>query len=451
MAVARAPRASWRPVAVTLAVLLVAALTVLALARQPDEDRPPLDSRSAAADGALGLHDAARRLGWTVARAHAPAARFGPDATYLAIHATHGLDAHDVGRLLAAVRAGAGLVVDVRDDPLTDSLRLLLGEDGPWVLDNPAAARAVGATAAVTRPGCAADFDDQRAGTWRVSWAIADTLAGDARRRDRRVFLDARRDTLVRPVVLGLPLGRGRVVAVSDGAVVTNDALRVCWAAAGPAVLRALEWASPRPGRAGAPRGALVFLDERRTSAGAAERADVVGATRDALVEVPLGRAALQAIAAALVLLVAAMGRALPPVPAAAPQRRSPLEHAGALARAYREARATRLAARRLARGLRRRWGASTAGPAPRPAARADAASPDVRFLAEVARRHPTVAADAARLTAALDAPVAPEALVAVGESAARLDGVLAAARHGGSAAPPAADATTSSARRPTA
>jgi len=181
----------------------------------------------------------------------------------------------------------------------------------------------------------------------------------------------------------------------------------------------------------------------------------VLGAVWQALTEVPAGRALAQAGLAALVLLAAFAPRALPPAAERRAERRSPLEHVGALAGAYREARATRLVARRLARGLRRRYGGGGTAPArmhgrllpnegvPNTAVSVDGTRPagsaaslasddaDATFLVAVATRHPHAAADAALLATAARAPVAPARLAEVGEAAARLDALLDAARRG--------------------
>jgi hypothetical protein len=420
---------------------------------------PPLDAASPAPGGALGLFEAAGRLGWAPRREELPLdAPPAAATTYAALRAPHGVREHDAGRLLAAVRAGAGLVVDVRPDgdPLSDSLGLVLAAGRTWALDNTALADAAGARAALDRPGCDRRIVDASDGAEHVTYALADSGPARAGTPGLRVFVTgrdatprdpaaplgptraaARQRPVTRdpaPVLVGFPLGRGRVVAVADGALFTNAVLRTCWAAAGPSVVRALEWVSPATGAAGgggaAPRGAFVFLQGRRAGGTTGDGApSTLGATWRALTGVPLGRATAQALGAALVLLAALGARALPPLPSGTVQRRSPREHVGALARAYREARATRLVAGRLARGLRRRYGGAAARAAPaRPASAAD---PDAAFLAAVAARHPAGAADAARLAEAARAPVPPAGLAAVGEAAARLDALLDAARRG--------------------
>jgi hypothetical protein len=439
----------------------------------------PLDADSPAPAGALALAEAARRFGWQTERAELPLAAARPAATYAAVRAAHGVRERDAGQLLAAVRAGAGLVVDVRPagDPLSDSLGLRLVTRGAWTLDNRRTAARLGVAAAIGRPGCAPRVVDARAGTDAADFVLADSGAAAEGAPGRRLFVDAWRradggdvdppaprparpgaagrgtrpdartaaappatGVAWSPVLVGFPLGRGRVVAVADASLLTNGALRTCWAAAGPAALRALEWVAPAQPAGARGRGALVFLQGRRAAGAEPGGASPLRATWRALTEVPAGRAVAQALGAALVLLAALGARPVPPLPAGRAERRSPREHVGALARAYHEARATRLVARRLARGLRRRYGGAgraAAGPA------ADEAA----FLATLPARLPPAlrdgaARDAAALAAATREPVAPSALAEVGAAAARLDAALDTARRGG-ASPGTAGADT--------
>ena len=458
----------------TAAVLVICVLLGVFAARVRARGWPSLDADGPTPAGALALAMTAERLGWRAERTHLPLARYDTMATYLAVREDHGVREADAGRLLAAVRAGAGLVVDVRrpaEDPLSDSLGLRLLVAGTWTLDNARTARAVDVAAALDRPGCRLGATDPNSGTAFAGFALADSgpLAPGA--PGRRVFVDGRADGNAgfgdpgagarrvpagpgprrseaeprwSPIVAGFPLGRGRVVAVADASLLSNAALRTCWAAAGPAAVRALEWVAPaamrdgtRERAAGAraaagrwARGPLVFLQGRRGPAGATRAPSTLRAVWTVLTEVPAGRVVAQGVAAALVLLAAFGPRALPPLPERRARRRSPLEHVGALAGAYREAGATRLVARRLARGLRRRYGGS--GAAGRSAGGAPSGDDaDLAFLAAVAARHPAASADAGRLAAAARAPVRPAGLAEVGDAAARLDALLDAARRG--------------------
>ena len=204
------------------------------------------------------------------------------------------------------------------------------------------------------------------------------------------------------PAVVGFPFGRGRIVAVADADLLRNDVLRVCRWNAGVSAARMLEWLGASPARR------LVF-DEYHHGYGT--HADPLGASARALVATAPGRAVLQVALAALLLLAAAGARPIAPAARLVVERRSPLEHVGALARAYERVSATRLAARRLVRGLRRRHSMSSAR-----------AGDDDAFLHAVAARHPAVAADTQRLARALAEPVPPDDLTTVGDAVAHID-----------------------------
>ena len=410
---------------VSFATVVVLAGLIAWLAPHPTEAETTLASDGPAPNGALGLFETLARLGWHPVRRETPIDDASPHAVYVAVRRDHGVDERTAGQVLAAVRNGAGLVVDVRPgDPLSDSLRLTVREDPSVspVLDS----ASVGDPGARGR-GCRENVaTDVGAGTHYVMYSLADTGAIGPANRGRVVLLDGAAQGRRVPVVAGIPYGRGRIVAVADASVLTNAAIRACWAPSGVAAVRAFEWASA--GAAPDARPRVVFFEGLHDPS-LAPQPSVLRAIRRALTEVPPGRMVTQLIAAALVLLAAAGVRALPPVPTPRVARRSPLEHVGALARAYREVRASRVAARRLASGLRRRYGATAA-----PVGGNASTDADVRFLDGVAARHPARAADAARLAAALGTAVPPAEVVVIGEAAARLAETLDAARRGRSA-----------------
>lgn len=439
---------------VALAALAVLAAAVAVLTPRGAASGTPLASDGASPTGALALYQTLARLGWRPVRRTTPLDRTGADAVYVAVQAAHGVDERAAGEVLAAVRRGAGLVVDVRpEDPLSDSLGLKLTEGGgrPRGIDNRAAAAALGASDALRRPGCrdgggVSGAVDVGAGTRYARFSLADSGAAAEGAGGRRVLLDVppvRGDSFVvgrggtrlggrAPVVVGFPYGRGRVVAVADASVLTNSALRACWAVAGVVAVRAFQYASEGVGANGG-RPRVVFFEGVRDPDVGPRQPSVLRAVRRALTEVPAGRMVAQWALAALVLLAASGVRALPPVPAGRVARRSPLEQVGALARAYREVRASRTAARRLAAGLRRRYGGAFAGAAFDNGPGAAAGDPDARFLAGVGARYPACAADAARLAAGMTEAVKPGEVVALGEAATRVAGVLEAARGGAS------------------
>jgi hypothetical protein len=115
-----------------------------------------------------------------------------------------------------------------------------------------------------------------------------------------------------------------------------------------------------------------------------------------ALSTTPIGRVALQAMLAGLVLLLALGARPIAPRPRMRVERRSPFEHVGALARAYSQIGATRLAARRLVRGLRRRHGAGVR------------TGDDAAFLRRLVVRHEKLRPNVERLIKATETALPP-------------------------------------------
>ena len=128
------------------------------------------------------------------------------------------------------------------------------------------------------------------------------------------------------------------------------------------------------------------------------------GAIRDALLHTAPGRAFLQLVVAGLILLLVYGVRPIAPVRRRSIERRSPLEHVGALARAYQQAEATRLATQRLVRGLRRRRPLGATG-----------ALDDESYLSLVSSRKPELAEDVDRVRAALAKPLPAAEWVVVG------------------------------------
>jgi hypothetical protein len=206
-----------------------------------------------------------------------------------------------------------------------------------------------------------------------------------------------------RPVVLGYPLGRGRVVAIADPVMLRNAFLRDT-PARGVIPVRALEWVGPA--------SRVLVFDEYHQGFGS--HASTWRTIWRALTDTAPGRVATQVLAAILVLMIVKAARPVVPPPRLRIERRSPLEHVGALARAYEQIGATRLAARRLVRGLRRRHavGAARAGS-------------DEEFLRGVVARHPALGPEVERVRAAAESPVPISAFREVGDAVAHIDRTL--------------------------
>jgi hypothetical protein len=403
---------------------------------------PRLTTHSSAPQGARGLFETLRRLGWRAERREVPFA--GPlDAgvTYAVLDPPRPTDlsAGEAHRLLDAVRDGASLLfVATPGSTLADSLGIRASTAGGPLVAEPSAPCPPGADGGRG----AINWPDGRVHSYWLTSATPlpfDTVTFASVRRaptmGERGAGRARRDSVTSPAALGFGYGRGRVVAVADPDLLRNDVLRVCRWGAGVAAVRMLEWLAegvePRSGRstatgeepqpdgrgerrANGPGGAQyrIVFDEYHQGFGT--HANPVRAVGRALTSTAPGRAVLQGIAAALVLLVALGTRPLAPAAARRIERRSPLEHVGALAHAYEQVGATRLATRRLVRGLRRRH----AGAAWR---RGD----DEEFLRALAARHPEIAPSVARVADAAARPLTATEFVEVGAAVDHIERAL--------------------------
>ncbi|HEX6964443.1 MAG TPA: DUF4350 domain-containing protein [Gemmatimonadaceae bacterium] len=386
-------------------VLIVAVLVVVgAVALMPrgyDGDAaPPLTSYSATVYGARGLFEILHRLGWRVQRRLVPLrAPLDTSAVYLVLDPPLPLTTNEVRDLLAAVRHGASAVVIPRaHTPLADSLHLAQSESTMMPY---------GVVDTTGRPDARDSLDDtlpaRRPTSLSLFWRYLTPSAPLP--RDTETFVAVYdRDNHVRPVVLGVRMGRGRLVVAADPLIFRNQIVRQGDAA----VLdtRLIEWLTRAPGTT------LVF-DEYHHGYG--EHGSLRHAVGRAMIDTPPGRMLTQAIVAGLILLAALGVRAIPPSPSSRVERRSPIEHAEALANAYEEVQATRTASRRLLRGLRRRH-----------AFGARAGASDDAFLDAVRTRHPELATDAALVRRAIQRPLTPDEFLAVGLAIHHIDRTLA-------------------------
>jgi hypothetical protein len=223
---------------------------------------------------------------------------------------------------------------------------------------------------------------------------------------DTVVFLAARTgaDSLptILPVAVGLPIGRGRVVAVAEPRLLVNDELREM---GGVLPVRMLEWLA-------APGERPLVFDEFHHGYGA--HASLGRAVRRFLGGTTTGRTVVVLLLAAALLVLALGARPIAPPPSDRVPRRSPIEHVGALARAYGEVNASRLAARRLARGIRRRRA---------PLAREGS---DAEWLRRVAERWPAVGPDVALVIDAMDRPLPADRFLRLAPALARIERTIA-------------------------
>ncbi|HEX8849206.1 MAG TPA: DUF4350 domain-containing protein [Gemmatimonadaceae bacterium] len=426
----------------TLLVIIVLA-SLLVPNDKADEVSGALSSLSYERSGVRGWYEGSQRLGWTVKRREERFHGTLPEsALYVVLAPDIEPTASEVGALLAAVRRGAGLVVSAeRRSPLADSLHLYSDDfqysgypvvagamptprapDSLTMADVAAMDSAADDTTAASDSASANDEDFEEPDAIQSfdsavsrSQRTRDSLAEAVRRRSRvpsalaaysyhvhaaltatrplprdtstflTVIAVSRLVPTVKPAAIGLPLGAGRVVVLADPGIVRNALLDEHKLVVLPQ--RLLEWAAPGP-------RAPVIFDEYHHGMG--RHGSMMAAIRRALTDTSVGRAGLQVMLAGLVLLLALGARPIAPRPHLRLERRSPLEHVGALSRAYMQKQATRLAARRLVHGLRRRHGTVARS------------GDDEAWLRRIADRYPALNPNVERLVAATKLPVSP-------------------------------------------
>ncbi|MBC7788492.1 MAG: DUF4350 domain-containing protein [Anaerolineae bacterium] len=357
-------------------------LTLIAILALPEEDFGEgirsLTTRSYDGSGARGVFEVASRLGWRVERRETPlAAPLDSNTVYVVLAPPEPLTTGEVNALLDAVRRGAGLfVIPENRTPLADSLRLRR-TDAPRMM--------VVRSRQVVRDSAA--FGSNKFAAWaNYTLNLQKPIAADT-----TSFLTGLYFTRV-PIAVGFSLGRGRVVGLADPGLIRNRSLRR--PLMGVEIMRMFGWVTPS---IGAP---MVFTEYHQ---GFGQHANVSGLIAEALLDSAPGRTTLQLIAAALILLAALAPRPITPVAPERIERRSPLEHVGALARAYEQVGATRLAAQRMVRGLRRRH---PFGGVP---------STDASYLGAIKLRHPETSNYVDTLETAMQRALPPADFVSVG------------------------------------
>lgn len=329
-------RKKWTSAAILVALLgLVALAVLLAPSRQQGK---PHSSYSAGVDGLRLARDLASRLGWkTEARETAFSDTLREPAP-LQVLVSARVSAIEAGALLAFVRNGGRLLVAGPAGALDDSLPLVAGEPGEL-------AERYGAAGCADRglwPTMLTQFSRIGTARWRRP-APADTV-GFGRVIVRR---EASGEPLEERAGFGFALGRGRIVAVADPNLLANDVIRRCQLEADVTFVRMIEYL------AGGTQGERIAFDEYHHGYGV--RGGSLTAIRMYLAGTPSGRMLAQMAVAGLLLLLAFAPRPLIPRDPTHVARRSPLEHADALAHAYAGVHATGTAASRLVAGVRRR------------------------------------------------------------------------------------------------
>jgi len=353
-------------IAIALAVLTL--FIALLTPEAPGRSAGGLSSFSTAPGGAGIVYELSGRFGWRTQRriTTLDSLRRRGDTSrtvQVVLAPSEPLGAHEIHNLLENVRKGGGLLFSLDgDDALADSLGVTAGFRAQLMtaaVDSSCERRAVST----------ADFFVVPPEVREIMWT---------RHAPGPVELLLHAGTgFGRPVSgVGLKMGKGHVAIVGGSDVFSNEAVRVCRLGADIAAMRLIEYTRPPTGTS----PVLVF-DEFHHGFGVhgGSLKAAVGYLRRAA----SGHLLAQALVAGLLLLFAMAPRPLVPRSATQIMRRSPLEHAAALGRAYEDVGATRTATSTLVSGLRRRMRGIVAVPA---------SADDAAFLAAVARRIPSLA-----------------------------------------------------------
>lgn len=401
------------------AIIIVALITPEATGGRTGDSR--LSSRSTQPQGASVLYELAGRLGWRTSRRVADSIPLGDTSSvHLVLDPIIPPSELETRDVLDRVRRGAGLVFVLGSGPMADSLglgslvprtgtvigaaQILVSTSGTLVADS------IGACDRHNEGVLSAGlpfWPDRQTHILALRWKGVQP-PGSQTLASVKTVSGVLGDQL--PAAIGFPLGRGRVAVAADPDLLRNDVLRVCRWGADVAALRILEYVSDgAPG--GGRRQRLVF-DEYHQGYG--EQPGTMRGIFMYLGRTGSGHVVLQLAAAGLVLLLAMGPRLLPPRVAERIERRSPLEHVDALARAYRAVGATRTATARLVHGVRRRVEHSLGSQG--------GATTDATFLAWARERAPARATDVDLVSEALAQPVSRRELEIVGQALRRLE-----------------------------
>ena len=350
--------------ALTGLTLLIALLTPEA----PGRSEGGMSTFSSAPGGAGMVYELAGRLGWRTERrlTTLDSLRSRGDArstVQVVLAPREPLGAHEIHNLLQNVRNGGGLIFSVDgDDALLDSLGIASGLRVQFL------GRGVDSTCAKSRAS-ASDVFTLPPEVREISWHK------HAPGRVERLLTAAPGDAEMTSGI-GFPMGKGRVAVVGGSDVFSNAAVRICRWDADVAAMRLIEFTRPV---AGTPP-VLVF-DEFHHGFGV--HGGSLKASAAYLQRAQSGHLLAQALAAGLLLLLSMAPRPLAPRDDTHVTRRSPLEHAAALGRAYEDVSATRTATASLIAGLRRRTRGIVA---------VSASAEDDAFLDAVTQRIPSLA-----------------------------------------------------------
>lgn len=395
---------------IVLSLLALLILITVLFTRTPVTGRngdQRLLTTSAEPLGAKLFYLLAQRMGYSVRREGKAVVPNDPKTIFAVLDPTIALEAGEVHSILNHVRSGGALLVVLGDRTrlLSDSLKITVDKTGRFM-----------AGRVETGAGCRTGTLSND-GMWFGSPVLLSINASDSLQALARNFISVNgkprkggRGFETIPSVIGIPYGRGRIVVAADPDVLRNDALRNCLYGIEVPMVHALDYLTERDG---ANRRNLVF-DEFHL--GSRARSSSTGLVTRYLTETRSGNVILQVCIAGLVLLLAAATRVLPPRDETRIERRSPLEHVDALARAYSQVGATRTGALRLVRGMQRRVGGTR---------RASTRVSDDTFLMRIADSVPTAKADVNVVRHALSHSVTEQEFVEVGQAIARIEAAL--------------------------
>jgi hypothetical protein len=386
--------------AVALPVLAVIVVVVALFTPEPVErGRGDVSTYSRTESGGRLAYDLSSRLGWRVGRRLAPLDT-ATEARIVHVVLAPGEDigVSETHHLLESIRRGGGLIASVDEgSALADSLRVATGGR-------------LGRFVGPTEQDDCRDTHERRGGIFATPPVIGSIVWHRPQPPDLVTFANVVvRQREILPAVVGFGLGRGRVALASDPEIFTNDVVRVCQWQADVVLARVLEFVR---GDAGPRRTTLVF-DEYHHGYGT--HPGSLRAIGQYLARTPSGHVFVQLVLAGLVLLLAVAPRPIVPRDPERMIRRSPLEHADALAHAYGEVGAARTVVSRLVDGLRRRVGRFVG------LVNADNES----FLDALATTRPALSEDLRRVRDALDNGASTRELVAVGGALRRIEQLL--------------------------
>ena len=380
--------------ALTVLVLLIALLTPEPVGKS----KGGVSSYSTAPGGAGMIYELAGKFGWRTERRTTTldslALRGDSTTTVQVVLAPdEPLGAHEIHALLENVRRGGGLVLSLDgDEDLTDSLGVRSSSRASYfapVYDATCPPPTFESAGLMTLP------PEVREIRWHTKHPPrADTLQASGPPRARVTS------------AVGFSLGKGRVALIGGSDVFTNQALRVCRWNADVVAMKLIDYTRPAGG--GVP--VLVF-DEFHHGFGT--HASAFAAATGYLWRTRSGHFVLQLLAAGLLLLFAMAPRPLVPRDDTRITRRSPLEHAAALGRAYEDVHAARTATATLIGGVRRRTRGIVAVPA---------SAGDDEFLAAALRRLPRLEPQVAIVNQARSRETPARDFAAVGRALAAIE-----------------------------